>query len=41
MPAEAKADDHEHTNRAAPVLHAELMMNDMNGEVDFNVTDLQ
>ena len=33
------ADDHEHTPNAAPVLHAELMMNDMNGEVDFNVTD--
>ena len=33
------ADEHEHTPNAAPVLHAELMMNDMNGEVDFNVTD--
>ena len=33
------ADDHEHTPNAAPVLHAELMVNDMNGEVDFNVTD--
>ena len=33
------ADDHEHTPNAAPVLHAELMMNDMNGEVDFNVID--
>ena len=33
------ADEHEHTPNAAPVLHAELMMNDMNGEVDFNVID--
>ena len=33
------AEDHEHTPNAAPVLHAELMMNDMNGEVDFNLVD--
>ena len=33
------ADDHEHTPNAAPVLHAELMMNDMEGELEFNLAD--
>ena len=33
------ADDHEHTPNAAPVLHAELMLDDMDGELEFNLAD--
>lgn len=33
------ADDHDHTPNAAPVLHAELMLDDGNGEIEFNMAD--
>ena len=33
------SDEHEHTPNAAPVLHGELMLEDSDGELEFNLAD--
>ena len=33
------SDEHEHTPNAAPVLHGELMLDDLDGELEFNLAD--
>ncbi|MGB1991114.1 MAG: hypothetical protein ACPHUO_02925 [Candidatus Poseidoniaceae archaeon] len=33
------SDDHEHEPNAAPVLHGELMLDDLDGELEFNLAD--
>ena len=33
------SDEHEHTPNAAPVLHGELMLDDSDGELEFNLVD--
>ena len=33
------SDEHEHTPNAAPVVHGELMLDDLDGELEFNLAD--